>query len=130
MQVFLYIFQTSSLITPRSFSRTTSLTLVCFLYSYFTKKSPVNAEYSERQYVFKVRDTKFHVMYLYVIFIVISKLQEISAARILAFVWQRTESHFPIFETLLKALTSRGHEVVLVSHFPQKTPVKNYTDMF
>jgi glucuronosyltransferase len=72
---------------------------------------------------------KLYVVYMYVLFIAISKLHEISAARILALVWQRTESHFPMFETLLKALASRGHEVLVVSHFPQKTPVKNYKDV-
>jgi glucuronosyltransferase len=63
------------------------------------------------------------------LFIVLCNSQGRGAARILALVWQRAESHFPMFETLLKALASRGHEVFVVSHFPQKTPVKNYTDI-
>jgi glucuronosyltransferase len=63
------------------------------------------------------------------LFIVLGNSQGLGAARILALVWQRIDSHFPMFETLLKALASRGHEVVVVSHFPQKTPVKNYTDI-
>jgi glucuronosyltransferase len=63
------------------------------------------------------------------LFIVLGNSQGLGAARILALVWQRIDSHFPMFETLLKTLASRGHEVVVVSHFPQKTPVKNYTDI-
>jgi glucuronosyltransferase len=34
-----------------------------------------------------------------------------------------------MFETLLKALAARGHNVVVVSHFPQHSPVENYTDI-
>ena len=32
-------------------------------------------------------------------------------------------------EVFMKGLASRGHEVVLISHFPQKTPLPNYTDV-
>jgi len=34
-----------------------------------------------------------------------------------------------MMESLLKELASRGHHVTVVSHFPQKTPVPNYTDI-
>jgi glucuronosyltransferase len=32
-------------------------------------------------------------------------------------------------EVLMKGLASRGHEVVVISPFPQKTPIPNYTDI-
>jgi glucuronosyltransferase len=32
-------------------------------------------------------------------------------------------------EILMKGLAARGHDVVVISHFPQKTPIPNYTDM-
>ena len=32
-------------------------------------------------------------------------------------------------EVLMKGLASRGHEVVVISHFPQKTLIPNYTDI-
>jgi glucuronosyltransferase len=34
-----------------------------------------------------------------------------------------------MFEALLKGLAANGHNVVVVSHFPQKNPVTNYTDI-
>jgi glucuronosyltransferase len=36
---------------------------------------------------------------------------------------------FFIMESLMKELASRGHHVTVVSHFPQKAPVPNYTDI-
>lgn len=38
-------------------------------------------------------------------------------------------SHFICFEPLMKALAEKGHEVTVVSHFPQKNGVGNYTDI-
>jgi len=32
-------------------------------------------------------------------------------------------------EVLMKGLAAKGHEVVVISHFPQKTPIPNYTDI-
>lgn len=60
---------------------------------------------------------------------VIFTADESTSARILGLVWHRAESHFPMFERLFKTLASRGHEVTVVSHFPQKIPVANYTDL-
>ncbi|KAJ9574475.1 hypothetical protein L9F63_008363, partial [Diploptera punctata] len=39
------------------------------------------------------------------------------------------KSHFIMAEALMKGLALRGHEVTMVSHFPQKTPLKNYKDI-
>ncbi|XP_075217447.1 UDP-glucosyltransferase 2-like [Lycorma delicatula] len=51
------------------------------------------------------------------------------SANILAFPTFPGYSHFIIIEPLLKALASRGHNVTVVSYFPQKTPIKNYHDI-
>ncbi|XP_075217442.1 UDP-glycosyltransferase UGT5-like isoform X4 [Lycorma delicatula] len=51
------------------------------------------------------------------------------SANILAFPTFPGYSHFIIIEPLLKALASRGHNVTVVSYFPQKIPVKNYHDI-
>ncbi|PSN46987.1 hypothetical protein C0J52_17341 [Blattella germanica] len=51
------------------------------------------------------------------------------AARILALFQFNGKSHFVMFEALLKGLAAKGHDVVVVSHFPQKNPVQNYTDI-
>ena len=32
-------------------------------------------------------------------------------------------------EALIKGLVARGHQVVVVSHFPQRNPIANYTDI-
>ncbi|KAJ4434828.1 hypothetical protein ANN_23399 [Periplaneta americana] len=50
-------------------------------------------------------------------------------ARILALFNYNARSHFIMFEPLLRGLANRGHEVFVVGHFPQKTPIPNYTDI-
>lgn len=52
-----------------------------------------------------------------------------SGARILGVFPHVAKSHFMMSEVLMKGLASRGHEVVVISHFPQKTPIPNYTDI-
>lgn len=50
-------------------------------------------------------------------------------ARILG-VWpMEAPSHFFLGNRLFKELAARGHEVTMISAFPQKTPVKNYRDI-
>ena len=39
------------------------------------------------------------------------------------------KSHFIMLEPYLKALVSRGHELVVISHFPQKEAVAHYADI-
>lgn len=38
-------------------------------------------------------------------------------------------SHFILGERLFKSLAARGHEVSMISPFPQKTPIKNWRDI-
>lgn len=38
-------------------------------------------------------------------------------------------SHFQFFEPVLKGLAAAGHEVTVVSHFPNANPPANYTDI-
>ncbi|XP_063241503.1 UDP-glucosyltransferase 2-like [Bacillus rossius redtenbacheri] len=54
---------------------------------------------------------------------------ETDGARILGVFHYNGKSHFMVFESLMKALAARGHQVDVLSHFPQKTPVPNYTDI-
>lgn len=37
-------------------------------------------------------------------------------------------SHFDVFHPIMRRLAEVGHEVVVVSHFPDKNPPKNYVD--
>lgn len=53
----------------------------------------------------------------------------ISSSRILALFPYIGKSHFDVFEPFVKELAARGHQVVVLSHFPQKYPVDNYTDI-
>lgn len=53
----------------------------------------------------------------------------LSSSRILAIFPYIGKSHFDVFEPFVKELAARGHQVVVVSHFPQKQPVTNYTDI-
>lgn len=39
------------------------------------------------------------------------------------------KSHFMMFERLMKGLTKKGHQVDVISSFPQKKPYPNYTDL-
>ncbi|XP_044733442.1 UDP-glycosyltransferase UGT5-like, partial [Chrysoperla carnea] len=39
------------------------------------------------------------------------------------------KSHFFVFAPILRELARRGHEVTVISHFPEKNPLPNYTDI-
>lgn len=39
------------------------------------------------------------------------------------------KSHFIVMQSLMKGLVKAGHEVTVISAFPQKTPIPNYTDV-
>lgn len=38
-------------------------------------------------------------------------------------------SHFNVFKPILRGLADAGHEVTVVSHFPDPSPSKNYKDL-
>lgn len=52
-----------------------------------------------------------------------------SALNILGLFPYEGKSHFYVFEPFLKELARRGHSVTVVSHFPQKDAIKNYSDI-
>ena len=56
-------------------------------------------------------------------------LQTVSCSRILALFPHVGKSHFDVFNPYLKQLAARGHQLVVVSHFPQNTKVENLTDI-
>lgn len=39
------------------------------------------------------------------------------------------KSHFLMAEALMKGLAAKGHQVTMISHFPQQNPVPNYRDI-
>ena len=56
-------------------------------------------------------------------------LQATSGARILGVFPHVAKSHFVMAEQLMLGLAARGHEVVVLSNFPQKKAIPNYTDI-
>jgi glucuronosyltransferase len=55
--------------------------------------------------------------------------EDVLCARFLVIVPTHVKSHFILVEPYLKALVARGHELVVISHFPQKEAVTHYTDI-
>lgn len=51
------------------------------------------------------------------------------AARILGVFPHTGRTHFLAFEPVLLELAKRGHELVVLSHFPQKRPPPGWTDI-
>lgn len=54
---------------------------------------------------------------------------ELSALKILGIFPHLGKSHFDVFEPLLKTLARKGHELTVISHFPQKVPIPGYKDI-
>ncbi|XP_070504995.1 UDP-glycosyltransferase UGT5-like [Chironomus tepperi] len=54
----------------------------------------------------------------------------VDAYRILGVFPTRCKSHFAIGHSVMKTLAEAGHEVHVVSPFPQKSPIDNYHDIF
>ena len=52
-----------------------------------------------------------------------------SGYKILGIIGFNGNSHFIMFEKLMKGLAKKGHQVDVVSHFPQKEKVENYNDL-
>lgn len=63
------------------------------------------------------------------ILLCLSLLHSVCSLRILGLFPHLGKSHFDVFEPLLKELAIKGHNVTVVSHFPLKTPLKNYEDI-
>lgn len=55
--------------------------------------------------------------------------QSTEAYRILGVFPFHGKSHFTMFEALMKGLARKGHQVDVISTFPQKKPYPNYTDI-
>ncbi|KAG7302056.1 hypothetical protein JYU34_013510 [Plutella xylostella] len=61
--------------------------------------------------------------------IVLLCLNEVSPLNILGIFPHNGKSHFFVFEPFLRELANRGHNLTVISHFPQKAPLKNYRDI-
>lgn len=56
-------------------------------------------------------------------------LSAVNGANILGVFPINGRSHWVVYESVMKALAARGHNVTVITSFPQKTPVANYTDI-
>lgn len=69
-------------------------------------------------------------MKLFLVFVLTAlRSQTSDCHRILGLFPHPAISHFRAFQPLLKELAVKGHEVVVVSHFPEKNPPENYRDL-
>lgn len=56
-------------------------------------------------------------------------MENCNGAEILAIVSSNSKSHFIVMEPLFKELAARGHNVTVISSFPQTRPLANYNDI-
>ncbi|XP_053969154.1 UDP-glucosyltransferase 2-like [Anastrepha ludens] len=66
---------------------------------------------------------------LLVLAIIASHIESLNSAKILAMFPFDGRSQYICVENYLKALAKRGHEVTVISAFPQKQPLQNFTDV-
>lgn len=52
-----------------------------------------------------------------------------NAYKILCLFPHVAKSHFVMAEALMQGLAAKGHQVTMISHFPQKNPIPNYRDI-
>lgn len=67
--------------------------------------------------------------YIGVLLIFLLTLQVALSLKVLAFLPFFAQSHNKIGSSIARTLAEAGHDVTVVSCFPQKTPIKNYKDI-
>lgn len=66
--------------------------------------------------------------FIYVLLLIVLRSQTSESHRILGLFPHPAISHFRAFQPLLRELAEKGHEVVVVSHFPEKNAPESYRD--
>jgi len=61
--------------------------------------------------------------------VAIGALSSANCANILGVFPINGRSHWVVYESVMKALAARGHNVTVITSFPQKTPVPNMTEI-
>ncbi|GAB0101025.1 hypothetical protein DMENIID0001_171430 [Sergentomyia squamirostris] len=69
------------------------------------------------------------VLWLFLIVVLGLGTQKTIAYKILMVFPSFSQSHLIVAAGLLKGLAKKGHEVTMVSPFPQTKPLKNYRDI-
>jgi len=57
---------------------------------------------------------------------IVCLLSAVDGTRIFPF---HVKSHYNVYKLLLERLSARGHEIVAVTHFPQRIRPANFTDL-
>lgn len=63
------------------------------------------------------------------ILLIVTLVRLSSCYKILGLFPHPASSHFNVFQPILRELANKGHEVTVVSHFPDPNPSKNYKDL-
>ncbi|CAG4945804.1 unnamed protein product [Parnassius apollo] len=71
----------------------------------------------------------FSVLYWALVLTTLIEINEVYSLNILGVFPYEGKSHFFVFETYLKELARKGHNVTVISYFPQSEPIKNYHDI-
>ncbi|XP_023293682.2 UDP-glycosyltransferase UGT5-like [Lucilia cuprina] len=66
---------------------------------------------------------------LFLLFMSIYSAVVVDSYKYLGVLHTGAKSHFIVGSALMKALAQKGHEVYVISPFPQKKPIKNYHDV-
>ena len=61
--------------------------------------------------------------------VILGLVERCDGYRILGMFPSHGKSHFMMYEALMEGLARMGHQINVVSTFPQKTPYPNYTDL-
>lgn len=61
--------------------------------------------------------------------VLLSAFCSISGLKVLGVLPFGSTSHFAIGHAIVKSLANVGHEVTVISPYPQKKPIKNYRDI-
>ncbi|XP_065077837.1 UDP-glycosyltransferase UGT5-like [Ochlerotatus camptorhynchus] len=61
--------------------------------------------------------------------VLIASIQNVQPAKILGVFPTASKSHYIVGSALMKALAKNGHEMTVISPFPQQKPLKNYRDI-
>lgn len=56
-------------------------------------------------------------------------ISQVCGFKVLGILTFGTTSHFAIGNAIVSTLHEAGHEVTVISNFPKKTPVENFTDI-
>lgn len=88
--------------------------------------------FSDLSGLFEIGHSKMdiaNILLLGILLTITVVFNEVSSLKILGIFPYQGKSHFFVFEPYLHQLVRRGHDVTVISYFPQKQPIQNYTDI-